>query len=138
MKKLLAAVDGSPPSLHAVRMAQELAGAMGGEVTLIHVTPSVIVAGDLPLTPLPNLQEAELAYGARILKEVNEKLGGTPLPTLNLLGAPAEVIADAAESKGFDLIVVGNKGKGAVSRVLLGSVADRLTHISKKPVLVVR
>ena len=39
---------------------------------------------------------------------------------------------------GFDLVVVGSKGRGAVSRVLIGSVTDRLVHICKRPILVVR
>jgi nucleotide-binding universal stress UspA family protein len=63
---------------------------------------------------------------------------GAATASRNLLGAPAETIADLAMDEGFDLVVVGNKGRGAVSRVLLGSVADRLTHICKRPVLVVR
>ena len=36
------------------------------------------------------------------------------------------------------LVVVGHRGRGSVERVLLGSVADRLTQLSSKPVLVVR
>jgi len=35
-----------------------------------------------------------------------------------------------------DLVVVGSRGRAAVARVLLGSVTDRLVHISTKPVLV--
>jgi nucleotide-binding universal stress UspA family protein len=137
MKKILAAVDGSLPSIHAAKMALELAQATGASLTLIHVTPSVILPGDVMLTPMPNLREAELAYGAGILKDVTGVLNGK-VESLNLLGSPAEVIADTAMDEGFDLVVVGNKGRGAVSRVLLGSIADRLTHICKRPVLVVR
>lgn len=138
MKKILAAVDGSIPSIHAAKKALELAKALGGSLTLIHVTPSVIASGDTPLTPMLSLEQAELAQGAEILKNVAGVLEGMPLATLNLLGSPAEVIADTALDQGYDLVVVGNKGRGAVSRVLLGSVADRLTHICKRPLLVVR
>jgi nucleotide-binding universal stress UspA family protein len=136
MKKILVAVDGSPTSLNALKMALDLGRALGAAVSLIHVTRSVIATPALP--PLPGLQEAELAAGAKILKEANELAGGAALETLNLLGSPAELIADQAVEKDFDLVAVGNKGKGAVSRVLLGSVADRLTHICKRPLLVVR
>ena len=49
MKKILAAVDGSIPSIHAAKMALEFGKAMGATVTLIHVTPSVITAGEARL-----------------------------------------------------------------------------------------
>lgn len=137
MKKILVAVDGSLASIHAAKLAVELGKATGSEVTLAHVSPTAITAGDVPLTPLPDLHEVLLKAGARVLEDV-EKVLESKVATRNLLGAPAETIADLAMDDGFDLVVVGNKGRGAVSRVLLGSVADRLAHICKRPVLIVR
>ena len=46
--------------------------------------------------------------------------------------------AQLAEDEGFDLVVVGCRGRNAVARMFLGAVADRLVHVCKKPVLVVR
>ena len=68
------------------------------------------------------------------------KLGesGVQADTLVLSGSPAESLAEAALSGEVDLVVVGSRGRGAVARVLLGSVSDRLVHISHKPVLVAR
>ena len=137
MNKILVAVDGSIPSIHAAKKALELGKAMGATITLVHATPSAITSAYVPLTPLPSLREAELASGAQILNDV-KKLLETEVATMNVLGPPAETIADLAMDENFDLVVVGNKGRGAVSRVLLGSVADRLTHICKRPLLVVR
>jgi nucleotide-binding universal stress UspA family protein len=37
-----------------------------------------------------------------------------------------------------DLIVVGSRGRGAVKRLLLGSVSDRIAHLAPVPVLIVR
>lgn len=138
MKKILVAVDGSIPSLKAARMAIELGAATGAAITLVHVTPSVVTVSPSIFTPLPQIRDAELALGARVLAEVQRALEAPNLPVQNLLGSPAETIADTALEQDFDLVVVGHKGKGAISRVLLGSVADRLTHICQRPVLVVR
>jgi nucleotide-binding universal stress UspA family protein len=138
MKKILAAVDGSIPSIHAAKKALELGKATKAEVTLIHVAPPMVLPGDVPMAPMVDMREAELARGAQILQDVVGTLEGAKVGTRNMLGPPAEVIADTALDEDYDLVVVGNKGRGAVSRVLLGSVADRLVHICKRPVMVVR
>ncbi len=137
MKRILASVDGSPASVHAARMALDLAQNTGAQLTLAHVTVPVMAPPDLPFSA-PMLQEETQKAGERLLEDVARELGRMDLPRVNLLGNPAELLADLAEREGYDLIVVGSKGRGAVSRVLIGSVTDRLVHISKKPVLVVR
>jgi nucleotide-binding universal stress UspA family protein len=53
-------------------------------------------------------------------------------------GAPAETICAQAEERNADLVVVGSRGMGAVGRWLLGSVSDRVVHLSKRPVVVAR
>ena len=49
-----------------------------------------------------------------------------------------QLILDTAEELGCDLIVVGNKGKGAIEKFLLGSVTRRLAHHAHCSVLAVR
>jgi nucleotide-binding universal stress UspA family protein len=138
VRKILVAVDGSLASIHAARRAVDLGESLGATVTLAHVTPPTILPGDVPIAPIAELRDAELARGAGILRDVAKAIEQPNIPTLNLLGPPAEVISDTAMDDGYDLVVTGNKGRNAVSRVLLGSVADRLVHICKRPVLVVR
>lgn len=138
MKKILCAVDGSLASVHAAKQAVEIATAFGAKLTLVHVTPPTILPGDVPIAPIAELRESELARGAAVLADILKALGNPKIETRNLLGPPAEVVSDTALDDGYDLVVVGNKGRNAVSRVLLGSVADRLVHICKRPVLVVR
>ncbi len=137
MKKILVAVDGSAASITAAQKALSLSQTLGAEMTLIHVALPTVIAGDLPVAPTLNLREADLAHGAEILKTVSKALSAETLPVMNLWGSPAHLIAETASSHNFDLVVAGSKGRNAISRALLGSVSDRLVHLSQKPVLVI-
>lgn len=59
------------------------------------------------------------------------------LTTAVLTGSPAHAIVKYAEEQQADLIVIGSHGRGAVSRLLLGSVAERVLHLAGRPVFVV-
>ena len=136
MKKILVAIDGSAAAVHAARVALELAPEPT-DVTLIHVVAPVFVPPEVPFGVAPWTEEA-LRAGEKLLEETIRELGNPKVGRVNLSGAPAETIADFASKEHFDLVVVGSKGRNAVARVLIGSVTDRLVHICKTPVLVVR
>jgi len=51
--------------------------------------------------------------------------------------SPARAIVDYANSEKIDLFVVGTEGRGGVSRLLLGSVAERVVRTAPCPVLTV-
>ena len=138
MQKILVAVDGSAPSLHAARMAQQLAGATGAALTVVYSVPPMMIPGEVPFTVVNDVVKAEVVRGKQLLDEAIKALGDLNLRTVELEGAPAERIAELAENEGYDLVVVGSRGRNAVARLFLGSVADRLVHICRKPVLVVR
>ena len=53
-------------------------------------------------------------------------------------GSPAQVIVDEAESWGAELIIMGSRGLGVWSRLLLGSVSNAVVHHAKCSVEVVR
>lgn len=138
MKRLLVAVDGSDASLAGARLAVELAKGLGAELTFVHVVRPALAPSDAPW--LDELNRSELAHGDKVLAEAVAAIGVAPLlvSTRSILGTPAESIAELASQERFDVIVVGSTGKNAVKRVLLGSVADQLIHLSTTPVLVVR
>ena len=137
MKKLLIAVDGSEASLKGARTAQTLAQALKAEAQFIFVVPPMILPGDAPFAPMEEIHEAEVKRGQRVLDDVATKLGMAEVVRHVKVGPPAETIAEVAELENADLVVVGSTGKGAVKRLLVGSTADRLVHISRRPVLVV-
>lgn len=139
MKKILVAVDGSDASLKGARAAFELARPFGADVTFLHVVPPILLPGDAPWAPLDELHQSELARGEKVLTETLAAMGQTVLNVSLrvVLGPVAETITEVAEEGAFELVVVGSHGKGAVKRMLLGSVADRLMHLCTRPVLVV-
>ena len=140
MKKILVAVDGSDASLKGTRKALEWGKPFGADVTLIYVVPPMVLPGDAPWARMDEIHAAELKRGEKVLAETLAAAGETPLlvSTRSVLGPAAETIREVADAEGYDLVVVGSTGKGAVKRMLLGSVADRLVHTCTKPVLVVR
>jgi len=137
MKHLIVAVDGSEPSLKGARTALEYAKPFGAKVTFVYVVAPTVMPGDAPWAPLDELHQAELARGQQVLGRAVEALGSPAVGCVVKLGPPAETIAELADVQGADMVVVGSRGLGAVKRLLVGSVADRLVHICQRPVLVV-
>jgi len=54
------------------------------------------------------------------------------------VGHPAELIVRLAEELGCDLICLGTHGRGSLANAALGSVATKVLHLSKAPVLIAR
>jgi nucleotide-binding universal stress UspA family protein len=138
MKKILAAIDGTEASLHALHDAEELARELNAELTLVYVAPPVTMPIEFSATPSSWLGESARLRGEQLLGAAQRQLHGLEVKTANLRGPPADTIAQLADAENFDLVVVGNEARGAFSRMLLGSVADRLVHVCQRPVLVVR
>ena len=140
MKKIFCAVDESPPAMRAARAAAELAFGLKGTLTLVHVTMPNLIP-DVPTyhALVDQMRADEDKRTQDLMNGIKAELTAynVPVNTLHLTGA-AEAFVDAAEQQGADLLVVGSRGKNALSRVLLGSFADRVIHVSKRSVLVVR
>ena len=137
MKRIIVAVDGSEAAMHAARTALEIAKATQGEVTLVYIVTQPFVPTEVAFAS-GQMTEDAVKMGELMLEQAAQKLGQPAIRRLCLTGPAAETLADLAESEKADLLVVGSKGRGAVSRVLIGSTTDRVVHISKRPVLVVR
>jgi nucleotide-binding universal stress UspA family protein len=76
-----------------------------------------------------------------LLKEQAEKInsdGGKVADTHLRSGDPDKEILRAAEALGVGLIVMGSRGLGAISRMLIGSVSDSVVRHAHCPVFVVR
>ena len=148
MKRIIAAVDGSPSSLKAVAMAADLATKYGAELVLLTVAQELSGAEraaleayarqeeiDVPVGELATEQAQNVLVGARLHAEGK---GASRISTKASSGDPAEEIIGAARQERADLIVVGTRGYGRLAGMLLGSVAQKVVVHASCPVLVVR
>jgi nucleotide-binding universal stress UspA family protein len=142
---VLVATDGSAVAMQAVSRASRLARALGVPLTVITVAePSSTVArcheADFSLG---GAVESVLArYRTTVLNEAVQQVqvqGVTAVSVRETVGPVAPTVAQIAKSEGFSWVVVGSHGHGGwTSHVLLGSVSDRLIHLSPVSVWVVR
>jgi nucleotide-binding universal stress UspA family protein len=136
---ILVAVDGSPPSEWALRVAATLARRIGASVSIVHVIPpptTDITEGALVL--IEDLSDALKATGTALL---DKAAAGIPkeLPVSRVLrqGFPsAEIVAQARES-GASYIVMGSRGRGRWFHFILGSTAEAVVRDAPCPVVTV-
>lgn len=123
-ERLLIASDGSPYSEAAVGEALRLARLWESRLYGVSVARE---EGELP--------EAE-AIAGEMLARANAL--GLPLETWVTVGVPDDAIVRLARELGADLIILGSHGRTGFTRLLLGSVAERVIGTAPCPVLVVK
>lgn len=139
---ILVPVDFEPPSLEALDMAVELALRFGAELTVMH-------AWELPYTAYSYAVGPYSAFDLwqPMADAATERLDATMarvwqrVPNAKSLlrnGPTASEIQRAIEETGADLVVIGTHGRTGVSRLMLGSVAEKVVRLSPVPVLVAR
>ncbi|MBX3171205.1 MAG: universal stress protein [Candidatus Eremiobacteraeota bacterium] len=140
-RKILVPLDGSEESERALEPARELARAFQAELRLVTVEemPEEPVSGEWELT-LGGFIERKRQETQENLNRLAETWRGESysITTAVLpLGSPVTRIrAEARECKA-DLIVLFSHGRSGLSRVLLGSVAERLTRNAPCPVMII-
>ncbi len=140
MKSILVAVDGSVHSDKGLVEAVALAKGLGCRLELVHVLPPVLLAPGVYAEAIAKVEAGNREAAQQVLDAAKARARdlGIEADTVMLSGAPAEAVADLALAERVWGVVIGAKGHSAISRVLLGSVADRLVRVCTKPVLVVR
>ena len=140
MKRILVGVDGSEVATGALKFAAAIARATGAEMLLgCSIEPLLFYGADATGQIVAAQYETASATAKRTLAEATALLAGEGIvpKTVVMEGPAADALAELAK-EGVDLCVVGHRSRGAVARVMLGSVADRLVQICPCPVLVFR
>jgi|AntDeeMinimDraft_5_1070356.scaffolds.fasta_scaffold23060_2 nucleotide-binding universal stress UspA family protein len=150
MNKILLAVDGSESSKKAAEKTVEFAQCLDFEVTIITILDtSTIELSELQsyrtvdsLEKLMEKNEKELELkGKKILEEAAsffEENNINVKKTIEYDDDPAGKICNYAEENDFEMIVLADKGLGAVKRFFLGSISDKVVRHANTSVLVVK
>jgi nucleotide-binding universal stress UspA family protein len=143
-KKILVAHDFSDPSSRALSFAADLAKQLGASLEVVHVHPDVYDGHSDPSLGIPWPTAAQEERYLRFLdteleRAVKAVLGDEAdnTPRHIVRGDPVKRIVAQADEVGAELICLGSTGKGAVERVLLGSVSQLVLRTSPVPVLTV-
>lgn len=133
---ILVAYDGSSSSRAAAEQAFELAHANNAQVTVLTVAPSVA-----PLAGLAGVSLDELGAELKQWAERNAREGSSTAPTeLNVRtvtrsGHIGEEIVAEIEAGGYDLVVLGSRGRGKLTSELFGSANGYVHFHSRVPLL---
>ena len=142
-KKILVGIDGSAPSLHALKVAAEMAANNKAELTILSVVPpipSMGLEGDVPqLTEYTDTIEESIKkmMGSKT-KEVRERHPDLEVVPIVMTGSPSREIIEAAKARNIDLIIMGNRGTSGFLSWVLGSVSRQVTDACTVPILVVK
>jgi nucleotide-binding universal stress UspA family protein len=142
MKKVLIAVDGSSQARNAIEAVARLArsGTMP-EVVLVHVRAWPVLFGEASVASLEQIESSEKAYQEHLLADAQAQALGAGLAVATKVatqGEPATEIVRAAQECGAEQIAMGTHGRGALGSFFIGSVAQRVAHMAKVPVLLVK
>lgn len=147
MRRLLVAADGSASADQAALFAGRLASRFGAKVDVISVVPksSAIAAAWLGMAPeMPATAfgtDSALEQAKRISQSAasDAKRGGCRHVSWSVeIGDPARTVVSVADGLNADAIVMGRRGTGNMSGLLLGSVSTKVSHLSERTVMTVR
>lgn len=137
-KRIVWATDGSESADKALDVAKALAEQTGGELVAVHCEELTLPGKGGGAYPTA-ANEGELK--AKIERQVSELAGTGITATLETtrarVGGAAQAIAGVASAHESDAIVVGTRGHTPIGGLLVGSVTQRLLHISACPVIAV-
>ena len=143
MRRLLVAYDGSDNSKRALQYVVDLARdtGMALQVHVVNVQHEPIIYGEYVTSAMiDELNNSLMAKSRSVLDEAAAMLqaGGLTCETHTQLGNVAEQINDAVKRLGCDTGVMGTRGLGSFTGLVLGSVANRVIHEVSVPVLLVK
>jgi universal stress protein A len=143
-KIILSPTDFSEPSLEALNTAADLAGHFNARLIVVHVVSRVPGYGlgvtDFESFDVAAYQEQLVQVSEQSLKDMTNRpiFNNIDLKTEVRLGDAAMEIILEAEAENVDLIVIATQGRTGISRLVFGSVAEKVVRLAPCPVLTIR
>ncbi len=135
--KIVIALDGSEHSLKAVEYAKRLSPDKSARIEVVHVRELLMGRG-VGGAPVKLDEAAVVEQVQGTVHSLSEAGYDVHLQVVSTVrDGPAQIIAETAKLIHADVIIVGTRGHGPVSGLLVGSVAQRLLHLAPCPVLVI-
>ena len=136
-KHILVAVENSSADHTILSHVKELARLTGARLLLVHVADGW-AARNFDQLKLRESEEmkADRAYLERLSSELTGQ--GFAVETKLAMGDPSTEIIRTAEDQGADLIAMSTHGHRFLSDLIHGTTADRVRHLVKVPVLLLR
>jgi nucleotide-binding universal stress UspA family protein len=139
-RRIVVATDFSETAETAWAVAMDLALTHQSEVVLAHVFVDLPVYPEVAVVAVQRVWEEQREWVEGALGERVAAARGRGVQARWLLktGSPTEGIVEAAREEAADLLVVGTHGRSGVSRLVIGSVAERVVRSAPCPVLIVK
>lgn len=131
--KILVPVDGSEHSLHALKEAAKIVKASGGKISVAYVCNET---SEEPPFVMPQLSQECKDQSVFAQSKRVADAAGVSVEFLQLQGDIADRIVKAAVDDCYDLIVIGARGLGNLTGLVLGSVSQSVIKHAPCPVLV--
>jgi len=138
LKSILVATDFSEPAEVATDYGQDLARSYGATLHVMHVIEDMLAryAPELGFA-VPAIEHNIEAAVQRDLDSMSRRRDESFRTVVTRAPNVSRAITEYAHANAIDLIIVGTHGRGAVSRFLMGSVAERVVRTAPCPVLTV-
>jgi nucleotide-binding universal stress UspA family protein len=136
-RRILVAIENSAADSTILDHVSELARLTGAELLLVHVADGWAARN---FEGLKLRESEEMQSDRKYLDQLHDELHGRgfKVETRLAMGDPATELIKVTEEQGVDLIAMSTHGHRFVKDILLGATADRVRHLVKVPVLLLR
>ncbi|WP_291125792.1 universal stress protein [Flavobacterium sp. UBA6031] len=148
-KKVLIALDLDPTAQKVAEIGYELAKSMGAKVILLHTLVDAVYYSSIENYPLIGFTGSVIApmliqggYDSKkesqnYLDKIKTHLGEVSIETIVKEGDCADLILKTSEELHADVIVMGSHSKRWLEEILMGSVTEKVLHLSSIPLFII-